>query len=334
MMAMVTVIAGRETTFKPLLDAALRRGLVRAGLDPALAEGAMSRLPDMPAYPDVPDALAALRDGRLLARRADAVRGRRGRGRARRTRACGASFDLVLSAPASGAFKPEDLAYRYALEQARRDRRVVRGRTLVGRRRCVLRGPADRLDLPHRPRLPGRDARPGRRRPRPRRGRRAQSSTQPKGVRPLHRTFMLEEGAGGEGDVVLEPVGERGAVAADGGVGDVDDRAGDAVDGARSPVSWKRRQGEAADAVLDRRVEVVDVLLGGVDEVAAAELDQQPRVVRVRRARRPRPSVAIATPASTGSWSCVGRAASARGSGASARSQAAARMSSRLLKRW
>jgi 2-haloacid dehalogenase len=27
-------------------------------------------------------------------------------------------FELVLSAPDSGAFKPEDLAYRYALEQA------------------------------------------------------------------------------------------------------------------------------------------------------------------------------------------------------------------------
>ena len=45
MMAMVTVIAGRETTFKPLLEAALRRGLVRAGLDPVLAAGALSRLP-------------------------------------------------------------------------------------------------------------------------------------------------------------------------------------------------------------------------------------------------------------------------------------------------
>ena len=43
MMAMVTVIAGRETTFKPLLDAALRRGLERAGLDPALAAGALER---------------------------------------------------------------------------------------------------------------------------------------------------------------------------------------------------------------------------------------------------------------------------------------------------
>ncbi len=30
-MAMITTIAGRETAFKPLLDAALRRGLERAG---------------------------------------------------------------------------------------------------------------------------------------------------------------------------------------------------------------------------------------------------------------------------------------------------------------
>ena len=33
-MAMITTIAGRETAFKPLLDAALRRGLARAGRDP------------------------------------------------------------------------------------------------------------------------------------------------------------------------------------------------------------------------------------------------------------------------------------------------------------
>ena len=34
MMAMITVIAGAETTFKPLFDAALRRHLERAGRDP------------------------------------------------------------------------------------------------------------------------------------------------------------------------------------------------------------------------------------------------------------------------------------------------------------
>ena len=117
MMAMVTVIAGRETAFKPLLDAALRRGLARAGLDPARAEGALGKLPDMPAYPDVPEALSALRDGgfrlAVLSQSAlDAAEtvltnsGLRGH------------FELVLSASASGALKPEDLAYRYALEQA------------------------------------------------------------------------------------------------------------------------------------------------------------------------------------------------------------------------
>ena len=116
MMAMVTVIAGRETTFKPLLDAALRRGLVRAGQDPSLAADALSRLAEMPAYPDVPEALGALRDGgfklavltQSAADAAEAVLSNSGL----RT-----YFDLVLSAPAAGAFKPEDLAYRYALEQ-------------------------------------------------------------------------------------------------------------------------------------------------------------------------------------------------------------------------
>ena len=53
-MAMITTIAGRETAFKPLLDAALRRGLLRAGRSADEAAGALERLPDMPAYPDVP----------------------------------------------------------------------------------------------------------------------------------------------------------------------------------------------------------------------------------------------------------------------------------------
>jgi 2-haloacid dehalogenase len=117
MMAMVTVLAGRETEFKPLLDAALRRGLERAGRDPALAEAALERLPSMPAYPDVPEALARLREGgfqlavltQSSADAAEAVLAESG---------LRPHFELVLSAPASGAFKPEDLAYRYALDQA------------------------------------------------------------------------------------------------------------------------------------------------------------------------------------------------------------------------
>ena len=117
MMAMVTVLAGVEASFKPLLDAALRRGLERAGRDPALAADALSRLPSMPAYPDVPDALAALRSGgfQLAVLTQSAVD-------AAETVLSNAGirdhFELVLSAPDSGAFKPEDLAYRYALERA------------------------------------------------------------------------------------------------------------------------------------------------------------------------------------------------------------------------
>jgi 2-haloacid dehalogenase len=116
MMAMVTVIAGASAEFKPLLDAALRRGLERAGLDPALATDAATRLPSMPAYPDVPEALAALREGgRRLAvltqSSADAAETVLSNAGIRD------HFELVLSAPDSGAFKPEDLAYKYALER-------------------------------------------------------------------------------------------------------------------------------------------------------------------------------------------------------------------------
>jgi 2-haloacid dehalogenase len=116
MMAMVTVLAGRSSAFKPLLEAALRRGLERAGLDVGLVAGALEKLPHMPAYPDVPDALAALRDGGMslcvltqsAVDAAEAVLSNAG---------LRSAFDLVLSAPESGAFKPEDLAYRWALER-------------------------------------------------------------------------------------------------------------------------------------------------------------------------------------------------------------------------
>ncbi|HEX6021257.1 MAG TPA: HAD family hydrolase [Solirubrobacter sp.] len=116
MMAMVTALAGASAEFKPLLEAALRRGLERAGRDPSLVTEAVSRLPSMPAYPEVPDALSALRSGGvqlavLTQSSADAAE----------TVLANAGlrdhFELVLSAPDSGAFKPEDLAYRYGLEQ-------------------------------------------------------------------------------------------------------------------------------------------------------------------------------------------------------------------------
>ena len=116
-MAMITTIAGRESGFKPLLDAALRRGLERAGRSGDEAAGALEKLPDMPAYPDVPGALEALRSGGLklavltqsAAEAAETV-----------TRNAGIrdAFELVLSAPELGAFKPDDLAYKSALERA------------------------------------------------------------------------------------------------------------------------------------------------------------------------------------------------------------------------
>jgi 2-haloacid dehalogenase len=116
-MAMITTIAGRETEFKPLLDAALRRGLERAGRDPRLAEGALERMAQMPAYPDVPAALERLRAGGLqlavltqsAVEAAEAVLANAG---------IRDLFELVLSAPACGAFKPDDLAYKSALERA------------------------------------------------------------------------------------------------------------------------------------------------------------------------------------------------------------------------
>jgi 2-haloacid dehalogenase len=116
MMAMVATIAGRPAEFRVLLGAALERGLARRGLDVAAAAEALERLPGMPAYPDVPAALDALREGgfslavltQSSAEAAETVLGNAG---------LRSSFDLVLSAPDSGAFKPEDLAYRYALER-------------------------------------------------------------------------------------------------------------------------------------------------------------------------------------------------------------------------
>src|SRR4051812_23551212 len=115
MMAMITVITGQAAQFKPLLDAALRRGLQRAGRDPEAAAAALDRLPAMPAYPDVPDALQRLRDGghrlavltQSAADSAEAVL---------RNAGIREYFEHVLSAPDGGTFKPEDLAYHAALE--------------------------------------------------------------------------------------------------------------------------------------------------------------------------------------------------------------------------
>jgi 2-haloacid dehalogenase len=116
-MAMITTIAGRESGFKPLLEAALRRGLERAGRSGDEAAAALEKLPDMPAYPDVPGALETLRSAGfqlavLTQSAADAAE------TVTRNAGIRDAFDLVLSAPELGAFKPDDLAYKSALERA------------------------------------------------------------------------------------------------------------------------------------------------------------------------------------------------------------------------
>jgi 2-haloacid dehalogenase len=116
MMAMITVIAGRETAFKPLFDAALRRHLQRAGRDPEEAAAALGKLAAMPAFPEVPAALRTLREAghRLAVLTQSAVEPSEA---ALEQAGLREHFEHVLSAPSFGAFKPEDLAYHAALEK-------------------------------------------------------------------------------------------------------------------------------------------------------------------------------------------------------------------------
>ena len=114
MMAMITVIDGRKVEFKALLDAALRRGLERAGRDPAEAEGALARLPEMPAFPDVPEALAALKDFDLAILTQSSVEAAE---TVLENAGIREHFKHVLSSTGANTFKPEDLAYSYGLEQ-------------------------------------------------------------------------------------------------------------------------------------------------------------------------------------------------------------------------
>ena len=270
----------------------------------------------MPAYPDVPDALGALRDAgfQLAVLTQSAARGRRGGDCA--TPVIRDAFELVLSAPALGAFKPDDLAYKAALERAGRDRGLVRRRTLVGRRGRRLRGAANRVGQPHRPRLPGRDARPGPHRRGRERGRRGDPS------RSLTR-LGCEQRARGGGHVLLEPLRER-RVAADGGVRDVDDRAGDALDRPRVGAA-----GQAGDLLVDGGVEDRRVAVR-VEQVAAAQraaAAARPRggCARTRSPTRPspRPAPADRAASSQTAWKR-----------SRARFQAAETRPSRLLKRW
>jgi 2-haloacid dehalogenase len=114
--AMVVTVTGGQAAFRDLLGGGLRRQLALAGRDPALAEDSLALLSTMPAYLDAPAALETLRGVGLelgvltqsSLEAADAVlrfAGLRDR------------MAIVLSAPESGAFKPDPRPYRMALER-------------------------------------------------------------------------------------------------------------------------------------------------------------------------------------------------------------------------
>jgi 2-haloacid dehalogenase len=115
-LAMVTTLTGGEAAFADLVRAGLARRLRLAGRDAALADDALGLMSTMPAFIDAPAALEQLRGVGLrlgvltqsAAEAADAVlrfAGLRDR------------IEVVISAPESGAFKPDPRPYRMALER-------------------------------------------------------------------------------------------------------------------------------------------------------------------------------------------------------------------------
>jgi 2-haloacid dehalogenase len=116
--AMVVTLTGDHAVFSDLVGAALRRRLVLAGRDAALADDALALLGSMPAFIEAPSALERLRGvgvrlGVLTQSAAEAAEdvlrfaGLRDR------------LDVVVSAAETGAFKPDPRPYRLALERIR-----------------------------------------------------------------------------------------------------------------------------------------------------------------------------------------------------------------------
>jgi len=115
-LAMVTTLTGGEAVFADLVRAGLARRLRLAGRDTGLADDALGLMSTMPAFLDAPAALEQLRGiglrlGVLTQSAADAAdavlrfAGLRDR------------IEAVISAPESGAFKPDPRPYRMALER-------------------------------------------------------------------------------------------------------------------------------------------------------------------------------------------------------------------------
>jgi 2-haloacid dehalogenase len=116
--AMVVTLTGDRAVFADLVGAALRRRLLLAGRDPALADDALGLLGSMPAFIEAPAALERLRGvgvrlGVLTQSAAEAAEG------VLRFAGLRDRLDIVVSAPETGAFKPDPRPYRLALERIR-----------------------------------------------------------------------------------------------------------------------------------------------------------------------------------------------------------------------
>jgi 2-haloacid dehalogenase len=115
-LAMVITLTKGEAVFKDLVRAGLRRRLRLAGGDPAAADDALGLMGSMPAFIDAPSALEHLRGiglrlGVLTQSSADAADG------VLRFAGLRDRMETVISAPESGAFKPDPRPYRMALER-------------------------------------------------------------------------------------------------------------------------------------------------------------------------------------------------------------------------
>ena len=115
-LAMVITLTEGEAVFKDLVRAGLRRRLRLAGGDPAAADDALGLMGSMPAFIDAPSALEHLRGiglrlGVLTQSSAEAADG------VLRFAGLRDRIETVISAPESGAFKPDPRPYAMALER-------------------------------------------------------------------------------------------------------------------------------------------------------------------------------------------------------------------------
>ena len=119
-LAMVVTLTGREAVFAELVRAGLRRRLRLAGRDPAAADDAIGLMGSMPAFIDSAAALEHLRGiglrlGVLTQSALGAADG------VLRFAGLRDRIEIVISAPESGAFKPDPRPYRMALERIEAD---------------------------------------------------------------------------------------------------------------------------------------------------------------------------------------------------------------------